>query len=430
VKVDSNGGADSWYPEPGVDEARPYAVADGGAALRDTLQRAPLSNPELFKPEISRDPPPAANDNNKGLGRAPIGLISRLWPLLLASPPPVTDTRMIPGTNDLALVQVRVSNEDSGVVAAFFARTDQNQEATTRLDVPVKIKNGQVQYDPEALLRAYGRPVPGWTDSDPTRAPTEPVPGVQDPRLAPTAPERQRVDPTVQPPGFVPGNLTPQDGDERMLIEVLRHAGVHPTAIAGELERLRAERRDNSEVGGAAARYGSGQTLIKALRESGATPEQIEEQLRNDWAERRADAVTSNPRNQPGDAHASGPLNRIEGTWLRGTQGNAGQIPAQVAEKLEGRHFANFGEFRAAFWRTVADTPELASQFSPGNRALMRDGLAPIAVEDQWHGGMQYVLHHQTPIAKGGEVYDLSNLVVLTPRMHQDILARDYHFGR
>jgi hypothetical protein len=170
--------------------------------------------------------------------------------------------------------------------------------------------------------------------------------------------------------------------------------------------------------------------LIEALRESGATSEQIEQALRNDWAERRGDAATVNPRNQPGDAHASGPLNTIEGTWLRGSQGNAGQFPAQVAERLAGRHFENFGEFRAAFWRAVADIPELAAQFSPSNQALMREGGAPIAVEDQWHGGNRYVLHHQTPIARGGGVYDMSNLVVLTPRMHQDILARGYHFGR
>lgn len=424
--------------------ARPYAIADGGASFqrpaplltRDHLQRAPISD----RPEFRRDPPPAANDNRPSSN--PLRPIGRLWPLLLASPPPVTDTRMIPGTNDLVLVQVRVSNEDSGVVDAFFARIDPNQEPgwfgpqRTRLDVPVKIQDGQVRYDPEALLRAYGRPVPGWTqDSNPTHAPTEPVPGVQDPRLAPTVHERQRVDPTVQPPGLVPGNLTPEDGDEQALIDVLRHAGVHPTAIAVELERLRAERRDDPTISRPVADAGSGgaryrQTLIEALRESGATSEQVEQALRNDWAERRADATTVNPRNQPGDARASGPLNRIEGTWLRGTQGNAGQFPAQVAEKLAGRQFENFGEFRAAFWRAVADTPELAAQFSPGNRALMREGGAPIAVEDQWHGGNRYVLHHQMPVARGGGVYDMSNLVVLTPRMHQDILARGYHFGR
>jgi hypothetical protein len=168
--------------------------------------------------------------------------------------------------------------------------------------------------------------------------------------------------------------------------------------------------------------------LVAALREAGGGPPQINTELRELRAE--SGASDGSPRNQPGVAHTSAPLTTIEGTWLRGTQQNAGKFPAQVAQKLEGRQFENFNEFRQAFWKAVADTPALSAQFSPRNQALMQRGYAPIAAKDQWHGGQaRYVLHHATPIAREGGVYDMSNIVVLTPRMHQDVLARGYHFG-
>ena len=40
-----------------------------------------------------------------------------------------------------------------------------------------------------------------------------------------------------------------------------------------------------------------------------------------------------------------------------------------------------------------------------------------------------YVLHHKVPIHAGGGVYDLDNLIVVTPQMHQQILDTSYHFG-
>lgn len=82
---------------------------------------------------------------------------------------------------------------------------------------------------------------------------------------------------------------------------------------------------------------------------------------------------------------------------MRGTQGNIGLIPQEVADKLSGRSFNNFNEFRSAFWKEIANS--------------------------------SYVLHHKTPIHAGGGVYDLNNLVIVTPRMHQEILDKVYHFG-
>ena len=144
----------------------------------------------------------------------------------------------------------------------------------------------------------------------------------------------------------------------------------------------------------------------------------------------RGGAGAAGVRNQPGIASQSTPLPRITGPWLRGTSGNAGLVPRQVAEKLEGRTFADFGEFRSAFWQAAADVPELAAQFSKSNLALMKQGKAPVSPTSQ-HYGMQdtYILHHRNPIAGGGAVYDMSNIVIVTPKMHQSILDPKFHFG-
>ncbi len=114
---------------------------------------------------------------------------------------------------------------------------------------------------------------------------------------------------------------------------------------------------------------------------------------------------------------------------LRGTNGNAGYIPKLIGEQLSEKTFKNFDDFRNDFWETVADS-EFASEFSANNISRMKGGLAPIAHSSQQYKGLKsYVLHHITPINAGGGVYDMSNIMMVTPRMHQEILEKAYHFG-
>ncbi|HEX8617173.1 MAG TPA: RHS repeat-associated core domain-containing protein, partial [Thermoanaerobaculia bacterium] len=146
----------------------------------------------------------------------------------------------------------------------------------------------------------------------------------------------------------------------------------------------------------------------------------LEQSLRTSPAERRR---------SPGSVVGGEELPIIGGDWLRGSHGNAGRIPRQVAEKLRGRTFASFDEFRREFWMTVGNDPTLSAQFSKENVAAMKKGLAPVAVKSQQLGEQRsYILHHVTPIQQGGGVYDLNNLVVVTPRYHKEILSADYHY--
>ena len=70
-----------------------------------------------------------------------------------------------------------------------------------------------------------------------------------------------------------------------------------------------------------------------------------------------------------------------------------------------------------------------AKEFSKNNISNMSKDNAPIAVEEQWFGSRsKYELHHKKPIWDGGDVYNLDNLVIVSPRYHQEILDKDYHF--
>ncbi|WP_434159391.1 hemagglutinin repeat-containing protein [Sinorhizobium meliloti] len=126
-------------------------------------------------------------------------------------------------------------------------------------------------------------------------------------------------------------------------------------------------------------------------------------------------------RLDPGVASHGGYLPRVvDGqTWLKGTAGNAGKVPAQIAEQLAGRNFKDFNEFRGAFWVAVSKDPVLRTQFTRQNQARMKNGLAPFVVDTQGVGGRQtYELDHMLDLRNGGNVYDMDNIIIRTPLNH------------
>jgi filamentous hemagglutinin len=104
---------------------------------------------------------------------------------------------------------------------------------------------------------------------------------------------------------------------------------------------------------------------------------------------------------------------------LKGTHGNAGKVPAQIAVKLAGKSYRSFDHFREEFWKAAAKDRYLSRQFNASNLERMRSGKAPYASGLQQQGGRQkYEIDHQQPIAKGGNVYDMNNLIIRTPYNH------------
>lgn len=67
-----------------------------------------------------------------------------------------------------------------------------------------------------------------------------------------------------------------------------------------------------------------------------------------------------------------------------------------------------------------------AKEFSKNNISNISKGNAPIAIEEQWLGSRfsSYELHHKKPIWDGGDVYNLDNLVIVSPRYHQEICSK------
>lgn len=126
-------------------------------------------------------------------------------------------------------------------------------------------------------------------------------------------------------------------------------------------------------------------------------------------------------RNSPGRSYSNGGLPLIEEgeKWLLGSHGNAGKVPKQVADKLSGRLFKNFGEFREAFWKEVAADPILSMSFKPENQKRMANGRAPFTSKTQRVGERKtYELDHNEEIQYGGGVYNMSNIVIRTPLNH------------
>ena len=92
--------------------------------------------------------------------------------------------------------------------------------------------------------------------------------------------------------------------------------------------------------------------------------------------------------------------------------------------------FSGFDSFREAFWKAVGNDSDLSSGFSSGNVTRMQSGRSPSVTSDQaLPGGCNYVLNHAYPIWAGGGVYDMDDIVIVTPRLHSEILDGGFRYG-
>lgn len=128
-----------------------------------------------------------------------------------------------------------------------------------------------------------------------------------------------------------------------------------------------------------------------------------------------------NKRNQPGTATGQG--QPVGDKWLEDASKEAGApVPDRIADKLRGKEFRDFDDFRKKFWEEVSKDPELRKQFRKNNQKLIEKGNAPYPVPEEQVGGREtFELHHVKPISQDGGVYDMDNLRVTTPKRHIDI---------
>lgn len=202
--------------------------------------------------------------------------------------------------------------------------------------------------------------------------------------------------------------------------ELMGENGLIDSALAssplGDLHRLLPLLGGGALAGGAPP-FGPGRPRVPRRTASGESEDQTKDLL--DTAERiRQIGLVNGIRYMPGEASGIG--GRIEGRWL--FENPEALVPTQVADLLRGAKFSDFDEYRRAFWRSVVRTPELASQFSSQNRALMAKGQPPKAPQSEhspW--GDMYHLHHVKRISDNGDVYNADNIRIVTPKRHYEI---------
>ena len=126
-------------------------------------------------------------------------------------------------------------------------------------------------------------------------------------------------------------------------------------------------------------------------------------------------------RNQPGVVTGIG--EDVPGEWLDHVRAGLGApIPTSIADSLRGREFSSFNSFRRAFWVAVSRDPSLAGQFSEDSLSRMQEGKAPRARDGDMVGKRQtHDIHHVEQVSEGGEVYNVDNLRVNTPKNHIDV---------
>ncbi|MFZ5957380.1 S-type pyocin domain-containing protein [Pseudomonas knackmussii] len=124
------------------------------------------------------------------------------------------------------------------------------------------------------------------------------------------------------------------------------------------------------------------------------------------------------PRDEPGVVTGEGV--EISGIWLADAGvGQGAPIPSQVANKLRGKSYRRFDDFRKDFWKAVSEVQELNGQLALINQRLIRSGNAPFVAGSEAVGRRKkFELHHVRRVVDGGEVYDVENLRVSTPRNH------------
>ncbi|MGE7966555.1 S-type pyocin domain-containing protein [Pseudomonas sp. NPDC089918] len=131
-----------------------------------------------------------------------------------------------------------------------------------------------------------------------------------------------------------------------------------------------------------------------------------------------SDVLFLDRRDDPGTAIGWG--SDASEVWLGDdARGKGAPIPSHIADQLRWQEFRNFHGFRRAFWKAVAADAELSSQFKTIDLILMQKGKAPFASPNDRNGGrVKFEIHHIFEVAQGGGVYDMDNLLVMTPKRH------------
>lgn len=108
--------------------------------------------------------------------------------------------------------------------------------------------------------------------------------------------------------------------------------------------------------------------------------------------------------------------------WLSAASSPDGApIPSQVADSLRGREFSSFDRFREALWGEIGKNQPLLQSLNQRNRELTSRGRSPFTRKSDRVGGRRRMeIHHLELVSQGGDVYNIDNMRIMTPRTHID----------
>lgn len=131
-----------------------------------------------------------------------------------------------------------------------------------------------------------------------------------------------------------------------------------------------------------------------------------------------------NPRDYAGAGTGNG---RDISGWENAIYGPSGApLPTRIADQLRGRMYGRWSKMREEIWKAIAADPELSKHFTAASLDDMKEGGAPHCSEEGQAGSRRtFNIHHIHAIAQGGAVYDIDNLIIMTPRAHIDLHKKD-----
>ncbi len=128
-------------------------------------------------------------------------------------------------------------------------------------------------------------------------------------------------------------------------------------------------------------------------------------------------------RGSPGTSFGTKLLSELSPKqWKLSIAKNGEKIPKSIGDKLSGKTYKNFDEFRKDFWLEISKNEKFIKEFSKSNQGTLKKGQSPFVEKGGEYGlSKRYELHHIKPIQNGGAVYDMNNLIIVTPKMHRHL---------
>lgn len=131
--------------------------------------------------------------------------------------------------------------------------------------------------------------------------------------------------------------------------------------------------------------------------------------------------MLKSPRYLPGVVSGVGA--NVASSWETDAAKRLGSsIPSEVAEALRDKKYSEFRNFKRAIWKHMSKLPAVVGEMNSKNFDLITQGKSPIVPKNERKGGrIRYEIHHVNPISAGGDVYNIDNLVITTPILHDKI---------